>query len=187
MIDDVTLQKTKKFPVEYQQYVKDFIEYIEEKKVKPFSAAASLQQTGNLLSAVETINEHYAVIIQKDIAGICSKYFPSETAYVVLEGPRLTTTGYEKIKKGWTDFCASLLQLVSINWIEGPFAEEHDTMAWVAGIIQLKVKAGDKEFENTFRTSFVLVRQPQEAWKIKHEHVSIAHPDPYGIGDWLKK
>jgi ketosteroid isomerase-like protein len=138
------------------------------------------------MSAIQTINEHYQVIINKDINGICSKYFPSEETYVILEGPRLTTTGFEKIKKGWADFCASPLQLLSIQWVEGPFAEEQGNMSFVAGIIKLKIAINDTAFENTFRSSFVLV-QHDKTWKIKHEHVSIAHPDPYGIGDWLRK
>jgi ketosteroid isomerase-like protein len=137
------------------------------------------------MTALETINSHYQVIIDKDVEGICSKYFPSEETYVILEGPRLTTIGFEKIKKGWTDFCASNLKLISINWIEGPFVEEAATMAWVAGIISLKVAVNDTEFENIFRSTFVLIKQ-EDDWKIKHEHVSLVHADPYGIGDWLK-
>jgi ketosteroid isomerase-like protein len=137
-------------------------------------------------AAVQTINEHYQVIINKDIDGICSKYYPSEETYVILEGPRLTTIGFEKIKKGWTDFCASPLQLLSIQWMEGPFTEEQGSMAFAAGIIKLSIALNGKEFDNTFRSTFVLV-QHENTWKIKHEHVSIAHPDPYGIGDWLKK
>jgi ketosteroid isomerase-like protein len=138
------------------------------------------------MTVLETINTHYQVIIDKDVEGICSKYFPSEETYVILEGPRLTTIGFEKIKKGWTDFCASNLKLISINWMEGPFVEEAATMAWVAGIISLKVAVNDTEFENIFRSTFVLVKQ-EDNWKIKHEHVSLVHADPYGIGDWLKK
>jgi ketosteroid isomerase-like protein len=138
------------------------------------------------MTALETINSHYQVIIDKDVEGICSKYFPSEETYVILEGPRLTTIGFEKIKKGWTDFCASNLKLISINWMEGPFVEEAATMAWVAGIISLKVAVNDTEFENIFRSTFVLIKQ-EDDWKIKHEHVSLVHADPYGIGDWLKK
>jgi ketosteroid isomerase-like protein len=138
------------------------------------------------MTALQVINEHYQVIINKNIDGICSKYVPSEETYVILEGPRLTTIGFEKIKKGWTDFCGSSLKLISIVWVEGPFAEETAEMAWVAGIIKLKVSVNDTEFENIFRSSFVLVKHNGE-WKIKHEHVSIAHTDPYGIGDWLKK
>ena len=96
------------------------------------------------MSALQTINDHYQLIISKDIDGICSKYYPSEETYVILEGPRLTTKGYTKIKKGWTDFCASALQLISINWTEGPFAEETEGMAFVAGIILLRVTTGEK-------------------------------------------
>jgi SnoaL-like domain len=136
------------------------------------------------MKAIQIINEHYQVIINKDIDGICSKYVPSESTYVILEGPRLTTISFEKIKKGWADFCNSSLQLMSIEWKEGPFAEEHETMAWVAGIIKLRIKVNEREFENIFRTSFVLTKY-DGVFKIKHEHVSVVHPDPYGIGDWL--
>jgi ketosteroid isomerase-like protein len=137
----------------------------------------------NMQTALETINDHYEVIINKDIDGICSKYYPSTDTYVILEGPRLTTIGFEKIKKGWTDFCASSITLESIDWIEGPFVEEQDNMAWVAGIINLCVAINNNTFNNTFRASFVLVKHHNQ-FLIKHEHVSIAHPDPYGIGDW---
>jgi ketosteroid isomerase-like protein len=76
--------------------------------------------------------------------------------------------------------------------VEGPFSQESQTMAWVSGIIVLKVavtKANQltHSFENTFRASFVLRKEDEnKTWKIIHEHVSIAHTDPYGIGDWLK-
>jgi ketosteroid isomerase-like protein len=138
------------------------------------------------MTAIQVINEHYHAIINKKVDGICAKYFPSAETYVILEGPRLTTTGYEKIKKGWTDFCASGIQLIAIDWTEGPFGEETADMAWAAGIIKLTITIGNKTLENTFRSSFVLVKQDGE-WKIKHEHVSVTHPDPYGIGDWLKQ
>ena len=137
------------------------------------------------MKAIEIINAHYLAIINKNLDEICNKYLPSENTYVILEGPRLTTIGFEKIKKGWTDFCSSSLQLNSIEWIEGPFSEEATNMAWVAGIIKLSVTVKDKKFDNIFRASFVLVEH-NEVLKIKHEHVSIVHPDPYGIGDWLK-
>ncbi len=134
-------------------------------------------------TALEVINTHYQVIINKDLEGICSKYYPSQETYVILEGPRLTTIGFEKIKKGWTDFCASGISLEHIEWVEGPFVEEHNTMAWVAGIIKLKVTIQDKSFENIFRASFVLIKYNNE-FVIKHEHVSVVHTDPYGFGDW---
>lgn len=137
------------------------------------------------MNAIEIINAHYKAIIEKEVAAICNKYVQSANTYVILEGPRLTTMGFDKIQKGWTDFCNSALQLLSIDWIEGPFEQTANEMAYVAGIIKLKVKVAEKEFENIFRASFVLVKE-NTGFKILHEHVSVVHPDPYGIGDWLQ-
>jgi ketosteroid isomerase-like protein len=138
------------------------------------------------MSSIASVNAHYQAIIDKNLEEILNKYVISEETYVILEGPRLTTIGFEKIKKGWTDFCSSAIELRSIDWIEGPFYEESQDMAWVAGIIQLAVSIGKNQFENTFRASFVLKKQSEKNWQIKHEHVSVVHPDPYGIGDWKK-
>jgi ketosteroid isomerase-like protein len=142
------------------------------------------------MTALQAVNEHYKEIIAKNHAGIMDKYVPNESTYVVLEGPRLTTKGYDKIFMGWDHFCKSGISLQSINWIEGPEQQEHETMAWVAGIINLTVSITKESevtnFTNTFRSSFVLVKQNGN-WKIQHEHVSVVHLDPYGIGDWLKK
>jgi ketosteroid isomerase-like protein len=77
------------------------------------------------------------------------------------------------------------VRLLSIEWEEGPFAETYDDAAWLAGIITLKVAAKGREFELMFRATFVL-RREENRWKIRHEHVSGALTDPYGIGDWLK-
>ena len=136
------------------------------------------------MTALQTVNDHYQVIIDKDIEGIYLKYFNSEETYLILEGPRLTTIGFEKIKKGWRHFCNSKIRLLSITWAEGPFTEEQDSMAWVAGVIKIRIKVDHKELENIFRASFVLIKN-EGVYKIKHEHVSLANPDPYGIGDWL--
>lgn len=139
-------------------------------------------------SALETIAGHYQAIVDKDLPGILDKYVPSEETYVILEGPRLTTIGFEKIKKGWADFCQSAIELLGIEWLEGPFHQQTDAMAWVAGIIRLRVSVSGRAFENTFRATFVLVPDAASGqWRIRHEHVSGALPDPYGIGDWLKK
>jgi ketosteroid isomerase-like protein len=107
-----------------------------------------------------------------------------------LEGPRLTTLGFSKIEKGWIDFCASGLTLDGIEWLEGAFSEETMDMAWVGGVIRLKVSVNQQSFEQTFRASFVLrknIDTNTSRWLIRHEHVSGALTDPYGIGDWLKK
>ncbi len=139
-------------------------------------------------SVLETIAGHYQAIVDKDLPSIVDKYYPSEETYVILEGPRLTTVGFEKIKKGWTDFCQSAIHLLSIEWLEGPFHQQTTSMAWVAGIIRLRVSVREHTFENVFRATFVLVPDPQTGqWCIQHEHVSGVLADPYGIGDWLKK
>ncbi len=137
-------------------------------------------------SVLDTIAGHYQAIVDKNLPAILDKYSLSEGTYVILEGPRLTTIGFEKIRKGWADFCRSAIQLRSIEWLEGPFHQETATMAWVAGIIRLRVSVSGRDFENTFRATFVLVPEKGQ-WRIQHEHVSGALPDPYGIGDWLKK
>lgn len=140
------------------------------------------------VSATDIVNNHYKEIIQKNVSGIIKQYYADDATYVILEGPRASTRGYDKIEKGWTDFCASSMALRSIEWIEGPFAHESGEMAWVAGIIRLvaEVKKGVVK-ENVFRVSFVLERQETNSdWQIIHEHVSFTNADPYGIGDWLQ-
>ncbi len=134
---------------------------------------------------IHVVNDHYKAIIDKDLPRILDKYDPSEETYVILEGPRLTTTGFTKIQKGWTDFCRSAIALESIDWLEGPFSQETAEMGWVAGIICLRVVINGRRFENTFRATFVLTHT-NGAWKIRHEHVSGVLTDPYGIGDWLQ-
>ena len=162
------------------------------------------------MTPITTINAFFQAIIDKNAAKIGSFYVQDVHTYVVLEGPRLTTLGFEKIQKGWFDFCDSRLTLDSIDWLEGPFSEAETAMAWVGGVIKLTVSIGnEKSFEQTFRASFVLkkgentdlssqrhegvftsptsdISRSKSVWLIRHEHVSGALADPYGIGDWLK-
>ena len=135
---------------------------------------------------VESINHFYQTIIDKNAAAISEAYVPSEDLYVILEGPRLSNRGYQNIAKGWADFCDSSLSLLSIEWLEGPYEEVSPEMAWVGGVIRLKIEVKERTFEQIFRATFVLCQHDGQ-WKIKHEHVSAALDDPYGIGDWLKK
>lgn len=138
------------------------------------------------MSPTTTVNQSFQNIVDKNIDAICAGYHPSEALYVILEGPRLSNRGHSNISKGWADFCQSPISLLSVDWIEGPYEELVAGMAWVAGIIQLRVEVKERIFEQTFRATFVLTEHEGD-WKIKHEHVSAAHKDPYGIGDWLKK
>jgi hypothetical protein len=132
------------------------------------------------------INNFYQAIIDKNIAKIHDSYLASEETYVILEGPRLSTKGYEKIVSGWADFCKSSIELSSIEWLEGPFVFDFSDSTTLAGVIRLTGKIStEKSFVNTFRASFLLAKKGDE-YKIVHEHVSGALTDPYGIGDWKR-
>ncbi len=138
-------------------------------------------------SAEASIGEFYKAVIAKDVERIVASYTNSPDTYVFVEGPRYSTLGIERIAKGWRDFCAAPMALESITWTEGPWSEEHGDMAWVAGILVLRVKVKERVFEQTFRASFVLRKNAAGAWQIRQEHVSAPLEDPYGIGDWLKQ
>jgi ketosteroid isomerase-like protein len=140
------------------------------------------------MTPTQTIQRFYQAIIEKDAERIARFYVPDEKTYVVLEGPRQATKGFSKIQKGWRDFCDSPLTLNAIEWIEGPLEEASGDMAWMAGIVQLTISLRGRNFSRKFRSSFVMRRnEVDNFWRIQHEHVSAAMPDPYGIGDWLKK
>jgi len=121
----------------------------------------------------------------KDIAGIAAAYINDPSTYVILEGPRYTTTGFDNIIKGWGDFCSSPIQLLNIVWVEGPQEEIEGTIGWIGGMIDMTIDVNGKELTTRFRCSFVY-RMVADDWKIRHEHVSAPLVDPYGIGDWLK-
>lgn len=138
------------------------------------------------MGPAETITNFYSYITAKDAESISKSYVESEELYVILEGPRLSNRGHANISKGWKDFCESGLSLEGIKWTEGPFEDIDENMAWVGGIVDLSVAVEGRTFTQTFRSTFVL-RKEGDQWKIKHEHVSAAMEDPYGIGDWLKE
>lgn len=140
----------------------------------------------NVKSPQASIDEFYEAIIRKDVERIIASYTQSADTYVFVEGPRYSTLGIDNIAKGWRDFCAAPMSLESIEWIEEPQSEESEDMAWVAGMLKLRVDVKGKVFEQTFRATFVLRKNSDGAWQIRQEHVSAPLPDPYGIGDWLK-
>ena len=125
-------------------------------------------------------------VIAKDIKGIEDAYVPSESTYVILEGPRFSTMGTTAIFKGWKDFIESAITMTGYNWVEGPFEEIDGNTGWIGGITDLSLNAEDKIFSNRFRISFVM-KDHDGDWKVRHEHVSAPMEDPYGVGDWLKK
>lgn len=121
----------------------------------------------------------------KNIDGIANAYVDQPTTYVILEGPRYTTLGFDKIIKGWTDFCHSAISLKEIIWTEGPQEEIAGDMGWIGGVIDMSIEVNGRALTTRFRCSFVY-RHLDGQWKIRHEHVSAPMEDPYGIGDWLK-
>jgi ketosteroid isomerase-like protein len=139
------------------------------------------------MGAIGSIDAFYEAIIRKDVEVIISSYTQSPDTYVFVEGPRYSTLGIENIAKGWRDFCIAPMSLESITWTEGPWSEETSDMAWVAGMLQLRIDVKGTVFEQTFRASFVLRKNNAGLWQIRQEHVSAPLADPYGIGDWLKK
>ncbi|MFN3330574.1 MAG: YybH family protein, partial [Pyrinomonadaceae bacterium] len=106
---------------------------------------------------------------------------------VFVEGPRWATFGYEMVVKGWRDFCSSAIKLKDCSWVEGLRTEMHESMGFVAGIVELDVEIEGVSRKIRFRGTFVLRKEEDGKWRIIHEHFSQPMPDPYGIGDWLKK
>lgn len=132
------------------------------------------------------IRTFWDAISARDIDKINDGYCQNEGTYVVLEGPRLATKGFSMISKGWGDFVNSPISLDKIIWTEGPYEEIVGDMGWISGVTDLYISVNGKQIMNTFRSSFVMKKENGD-WKIRHEHVSAPHPDPYGVGDWLKK
>jgi ketosteroid isomerase-like protein len=140
-----------------------------------------------MTTALEQIDSFFHAIFRKQVVQICQNYIPKEDTYVFVEGPRYSTIGYTNIAKGWQDFCDYALKLEKIEWVEGPFTEECEQVAWVAGVVLITVAVKDKLIQRKFRATFVLQKNEFGSWQIRHEHVSAPLQDPYGIGDWLKK
>ncbi|MEC4812943.1 MAG: nuclear transport factor 2 family protein [Scytonema sp. PMC 1069.18] len=139
-----------------------------------------------MTTAVNQIDSFYRAILQQEVVQICQNYIPQEDTYVFVEGPRYSTIGYTNIAKGWQDFCNSVLKVEKIEWVEGPFTNEAEHLAWVAGIVLLTVNVKGQYIQRKFRATFVLCKNEVGCWQIQHEHVSSPLDDPYGIGDWLK-
>ncbi len=129
---------------------------------------------------------HFQAVVEKRVAEIIDHYTNSESLYVHVEGPRWSTIGFERVAKGWRDFNDAPLSVTSVEWVEGPFYQVTEALAWIAGITELKVQIGDEIKAVRFRGTFVMQPESDGNWRIVHEHFSQPAADPYGIGDWLK-
>lgn len=139
----------------------------------------------NAPDLVELTRNHFKAAIEKNVNEILASYSKSPDLLVFIEGPRWATLGYDKVSKGWHDFCDSAIRLKRCDWVENLQAEKAEGMGFVAGILELEVEVGGVTKTIRFRASFIL-RNEGDRWRIIHEHVSQPAPDPYGIGDWLK-
>lgn len=130
-------------------------------------------------------DDFIGTIIGERIAEVISSYDPSDETYVFLEGPRWSTKTGERVAFGWKAFLNSPIRMVSHRWSEGPFAVVEGKMAWIAGIVDLTVRVGDRTVELTLRGTYVLREHRPGEWGVVHEHFSKPLEDPYGLGDWL--
>ena len=128
----------------------------------------------------------FRAVIEKRADDIINHYVPSTGLYVHVEGPRWSTTGWDKVATGWRAFTDAPLSVEHVAWVEGPHSEANDDMAWVGGIVEMTVRVGENTNKIRLRGTYVLRRSSQDGhWRIMHEHFSQPAADPYGIGDWL--
>ncbi|HLI91630.1 MAG TPA: nuclear transport factor 2 family protein [Ktedonobacteraceae bacterium] len=128
----------------------------------------------------------FSAIVEKRVTDILAYYADSPATYVFVEGPRWSTLGIKNISEGWRAFVNAPLAVQSCTWVEGPFSQVADDMAWLAGIVELTVQVRDRVQTLRLRGTFVLRRAREDSWSIVHEHFSLPASDPYGIGDWLE-
>jgi ketosteroid isomerase-like protein len=130
-------------------------------------------------------DDFISAIIGERIAEVISGYDPSDDTYVFLEGPRWSTKTGERVAFGWEAFLNSPIRMVSHSWSEGPFAVVEGSMAWIAGVVDLSVRVGDRDMNIRLRGTYVLREHQPGTWGIVHEHFSQPLADPYAMGDWL--
>lgn len=135
----------------------------------------------------ETLTQKFfRAVIEKRADDIIDHYVPSAGLYVHVEGPRWSTTGFDKVATGWRAFTNAPLSVEQIEWVEGPHSEANEDMAWVGGIVEMTVRVGENTNKIRLRGTYVVRRSPEDGhWRIMHEHFSQPATDPYGIGDWL--
>ena len=136
---------------------------------------------------LETTQHHFQKIVEKDLEGILATYAQSEDTLVFVEGPREVTIGYEAIARGWAGFTQAPMTLDSCHWAEIYQETIVGDCGWLVGIADLRVTINGIAKALRLRGSFILRLHAKHGWQICHEHFSLPHADPYGIGDWLPK
>lgn len=125
-------------------------------------------------------------LVDKDIQRIDDSYLHAERLFVFLEGPRSKTIGWTDVRSGWEKYLASRISVVELRL--GDDAQIHDggDTGWVAASLRAVIAIdGAPPKTLDFRGTWLLEKNDGR-WRIVHEHVSLPHPDPYGVGDWAK-
>jgi len=126
-------------------------------------------------------------VIDKKIEVIADIYAHDEQLFVFLEGPRAKTIGWEKVQTGWENYLSSKISVQSITWGDDLRIRDYGNVGWVAASNKVTVTVGDEPPKTLEMRSTWLLEKRDGRWRIIHEHVSLPHPDPYGIGDWLRE
>lgn len=140
----------------------------------------------NAQELIDRTKEHFQAVKAKDLDSILATYAQSEDLLVFVEGPRWLTRGYAAVKRGWTDFVASPIDMIGCEWTEPLTVSVAGSMGFVAGIVDLNLVINGEPKDVRFRGSFVFEKDESGEWKVVFEHFSQPAADPYGIGDWLK-
>ncbi len=140
-----------------------------------------------MAAILDTTLYHFAAIRDKQYEAIIDTYMPGEDAFVFVEGPRWVTRGWSAICEGWRGFIAAPMTLNEVVWEEVFQEQIIGQVGWLSGIASLQVTLSGKSVHVRLRGSFVMTLCDDGRWRICHEHFSIPHADPYGIGDWLPK
>jgi uncharacterized protein (TIGR02246 family) len=148
-------------------------------------------ETAQVLESTDDIKRFmerfFQAVIDKNIEVISSTYAHDARLFVFLEGPRAKTIGWEKVRTGWESYLSSKISVQSITWGDDLQIRDYGNAGWVAASNKVTVAIGDESPKTLEMRSTWLLEKRDGQWRIVHEHVSLPHADPYGIGDWLRE
>lgn len=128
----------------------------------------------------------FADIMNGDVDAVGEAYSDRPETTVFVEGPRWVTKGAAEVRAGWRAFGSSGFRMIDIDWEQPLVGWAGLNGGWMAGIATLHAQVGQQPAVAVrMRTTHVMIREPDERWRIIHEHASQPHPDPYGAGDWV--
>lgn len=134
----------------------------------------------------EFATRFFSAIIAGDVAAVGAAYADRPQTTVFVEGPRWVTRGAADVRVGWRAFGESGFRMIGIDWEAPLVGWAGRDGGWMAGIATLQTQVNQQPVIGVrMRTTHVMVREPDDTWRIIHEHASRPHPDPYGAGDWV--